>query len=283
MDAGIIAAQPTNAGQQLLARLEQPETVAALNRLLDRLDVIVLAADAADGFLRRGDVMTDSVADGIAELRQIPVPAGARQLADHLPQLARTGLQVADLASDPATERVLSSGLLQRLGDPTTLAAIHGLLNHLELASFGLEAIDGFLRRGDEITDAVTDSLADLTKLGSSMDVDRIKELVQALPVIADLATQVVRSGLLNHAKTFVDTLNALHSTGVFAPDAVAVVGEVSAAARTAREKKEYAADAPKGVFGLLGALRDPDVQASLGFAIAFARNYGQRLKADSH
>jgi len=30
-----------------------------------------------------------------------------------------------------------------------------------------------------------------------------------------------------------------------------------------------------------MGALRDPDVQTTLGFAIAIARNYGKKLKAD--
>ena len=66
MQVDVMDAPPTNADQELMARLERPDTAAALNQLLDRLEVIVLAADAADSFLRRGDVLTESVADGLS-------------------------------------------------------------------------------------------------------------------------------------------------------------------------------------------------------------------------
>ena len=42
---------PVTAQEQLLARLGEEKTVDALNRLLDRLEVITFVADALDGFL----------------------------------------------------------------------------------------------------------------------------------------------------------------------------------------------------------------------------------------
>ncbi len=60
--------------QDLVARLEQPETAELLNRLLDRLDIIVFATDAAQELLHRSDEITNSVAENIEELRKVPIP-----------------------------------------------------------------------------------------------------------------------------------------------------------------------------------------------------------------
>jgi uncharacterized protein YjgD (DUF1641 family) len=280
MEMAVMDAPGTHAGQELIARLERPDTAAALNHLLDRLDVIVLAADAADGLLRRGDVLTDSVAGGLAELRKVPISPDLEGLAGKLPQLAHTGMQVAGLAGSPAVGRLLSSGLLERLGDPKTIASLHTFLDNLEIASFALSAINGFLERSDVIIDSVTDSMADAKKLAPGFDPGKINELAAALPALAEVAVQVSKSGLLEQVKALTETLDAVGKSGISAPATLGVVGELGAAARTAREKKEYTSVVPKGIFGLMGALRDPDVQASLGFAIAFARNYGRRLRA---
>jgi hypothetical protein len=40
-----LMAVPVSAREELMARLERPDTAEALNRLLDRLDVIALVAD----------------------------------------------------------------------------------------------------------------------------------------------------------------------------------------------------------------------------------------------
>jgi uncharacterized protein YjgD (DUF1641 family) len=154
------------------------------------------------------------------------------------------------------------------------------LLNHLDLASLALKSVDEFLRRSDVIGDSVSDSFGDLKKIGMSVDLSQVKELAATIPAFFDVAMQVKRSGLLEKAKTLMDTISQLHDSGALGHETVAVVGELGSAAATTRTKKEYAAAAPKGLFGLLGALRDPDVQASLGFVIALARNYGRTLKA---
>lgn len=283
--------EPLSAREELMARLDRPDTAEALNRLLDRLDVIALVADSANEFLARSEVIAASVAASLSELRQIPIPAEARGLGAKLPGLAHAGLQVADLANQPgfgpAFGRLISSGLLERLGDEKTIGSLHTLLDHLDLAAFALTSADEFLKRSDTIVDSVAESIHEVTKADfkidlGGIDMAKIKEAVAALPAMMEVAVEIKRSGLLDHAKSMFETLNQLQASGTLAPDTVAVVGEMGAAATSTHKKQEYAQYSPKGIFGLLGALKDPNVQATLGFAIAFAHNYGQTLRAES-
>ncbi len=275
-----VAVEPGTARHELLARLDNPDTVDGLNRLLDRLDVIVFAAEAADGFLRRSDVVADSLGDSLGDLRNITIPADAHKLGDKLPELARTALQAADLASQPAIQQLLASGLLQRLGSRSTIDSLHELLDHLDLASLALKSVDEFLKRGDVIGDNLAASLGDFKNAESPIDLARVKEFAAAVPVFFDVAMQIKRSGLLEQAQSLMSTVSQLQDSGILGAQTVAVAGEIGVAAATTRSKKEYSAATPKGLFGLLAALKDPDVQASLGFVIALARNYGRVLKA---
>jgi uncharacterized protein YjgD (DUF1641 family) len=278
--AGVVE-EPLSARHELMARLERPDTLEALNRLLDRLDVMVLAADAANGFLERAEVIADSVSESLSELRKIPLSPDARQLAGKLPQLTHAGLQAVDLVANPAFERLLSSGLLERLGDPKTIDAMHTLLDQLDLASFALTSVNEFLKRSEVIADSVAESIHEVTRGMPKVDFAKIKETAESLPMLLDVALEVKRSGLLDHAKSLVDTLDRLQESGTLAPDTVDIVGGLGAAATSAHKKQDYRQYAPKGVFGLLGALKDPNVQATLGFAIAFAHNYGQTLRRE--
>ncbi len=54
----------------LLERLTREETLATLNRLLDALPLIALLVQGLDEFLRRGDTVADSIAEGVRELRE---------------------------------------------------------------------------------------------------------------------------------------------------------------------------------------------------------------------
>ena len=46
---------PLSPQEQLQARLSDPRTIGALNRLPDRLDLIAFSVEKMDGFLRRGE------------------------------------------------------------------------------------------------------------------------------------------------------------------------------------------------------------------------------------
>lgn len=280
-----LMAERVSAREELMARLERPDTAEALNRLLDRLDVIALVADSAGEFLARSEVIAESVSSSLSELRQIPISAETLGLGAKLPGLAHAGLQVADLTSQPgfgpAFGRLLSSGLIERLGDEKTIASLHTLLDHLDLAAFALTAADEFLERSEVIADSVAESIHEVTQAESKIDFGKIKEAVTALPALMEVAIEIKRSGLLDHAKSMFETLNQLQASGTLAPDTVEVVGGMGAAATSTHKKQEYAKYSPKGIFGLLSALKDPNVQATLGFGIAFAHNYGKTLRAE--
>jgi hypothetical protein len=153
-----VAATPQD---RLQARLADPDTIDSLNRLLDRVDLMAFVLDAVDGFLRRGDTVVDSVADGVRDVRQSAGLDGAGALLQSLPQLAKSGVDIAEMTTRPAFGNVLHSGLLERLGDPRTLHLLETLLDKLETAVFLLEAVDGS-SGADEIADSTSSLVGDL-------------------------------------------------------------------------------------------------------------------------
>ncbi len=63
-----VVAAPSPA-EALAARLNEPQVAASLNSLLDHADLLALVAVALDGFLSRGDVIADTLAEAVGELR----------------------------------------------------------------------------------------------------------------------------------------------------------------------------------------------------------------------
>ena len=115
---GITFPQPsTTAQEQLLARLNDEKTADALNRLLDRLEVVAFVAEALDGFLGRANVVADSVAASMADLRKMAGDSGTSGVVDSIPKLAKAGVKLADATDNPAFNRLMESGLLEKLGD----------------------------------------------------------------------------------------------------------------------------------------------------------------------
>ena len=55
--------------ERLQNRLNDPQVAAALNRILDNIDLLALSVTALDGFLKRGDVIVDSMAKTVSELK----------------------------------------------------------------------------------------------------------------------------------------------------------------------------------------------------------------------
>lgn len=115
----LLAESPTDG---LLARLEQPRVAEAVNVLLDNADVLAFLVVALDGFLNRGEVIADSLAEGITELRGAaggghgPLAGiDAKGLAGSL-----AALSGPVVAAAPALGRLLTGPL----ADPATVRAL---------------------------------------------------------------------------------------------------------------------------------------------------------------
>lgn len=263
MSTSATAVATTSPQDQLLERLSDPRTVDALNRLLDRLDVIAFTAEALEGFLRRAEVVSDAVAQGLEDLRRIGGgESGAGELLARLPQVAHAGAQLADLMERPEIDRLLRSGLLETLAEPRTIEGIKALAGRLELATFVLDALDGFLRRGDAVVDAMTEGAEDLRQASPLIDGEQLRKVANGLP-------SLVEAGSL------------LADAGMFDPKTITVLGRLGQAVAGAHqdlEKGTAASVRPLGLFGLLKVLREPEMQRVLNLALRVAERYGKGL-----
>lgn len=155
-------------------------------------------------------------------------------------------------------------GLVQRLGEPSTLMAIHSLLDHAELLAVVVAGLDGLARKGDVISDTIAEVITEARAAGRATGLDvrsTSQQLATLIPTFAEAAPAIAR---------------VAHSA-IVDEDAIAVVGStgtaLSAAYRKAQEEKPRV-----GALGLVRATRDDDVQRGLGFLIEVARQIGKEL-----
>lgn len=250
-------AAPTTPSLRLLRRLDDPQTAATLDRLLDRLDMLAFAVEATDSFLRRGEELTDNIGEAIREAKGASPSVDGAALAGKLPQLATAGAKLADVTASPAFAKLLDSGLLDRLADPSTLASLTTLLDKLPLLAFGATALNGFLRRGEELADNVADSLQEAKGFVLPIDPHKLQQAAAGLPKVIDAVTALINAGL-------------------FDPGVVAVLVEVGKQAAGPYQEAKRMPDHPVGRWGMFKALGDPDVQRALGVGLHIVKRYGQ-------
>ena len=264
--------------EQLQARLSDPQTVTSLNRLLDHLDTISASVEMLEGFLRRGNEIADNVSSTVDDFRGQGEQAVG--FVEKLPGLAKAGTKLADVANTPSFDALLKSGLLERLADPATISGLTDLLDKLPLLTFAADAVDGFLRRGDEIADSAADSMGDLKTLVSSFDInlDQVKGITAALPELTTAGHEVVKSGLLNQVSTLSTAGMTLANAGFFEPKTVGLLAEMGKAAADSYDQAKSAPKQHYGVFDLMKVLKDPSIQKTLNIAIEASKRFGSKL-----
>lgn len=287
----------TERQEQLLARLSDPQTVDSINRLLDRLDIVVFAVEALNGFLGRADTIAENVSHSVGDLRTLMSESGTGGLMEKLPQLAKAGAQVADITATPAFQRLAASGLVEQLGDEKTITNLRALIGKLEMAAFALESVDGFLRRGDEIAEGIAEGVEDLRKTAPAFDVlelrrtlESLPRLVQAgnelveskildsLPTLVKAGNEMVESKILDSVPTLVNAGNELVSSGLLDPVVVRQLAEVGHVFATAYNTAKETHPKQHGTIGLALKLRDPDINRAFNFALRLAKAFGQNL-----
>ncbi len=262
----------------LLERLEDEKTLEALHRLLDHADVLAFAAQAADGFVRRGDTIADSIGDSLKDVRKLA--ASAQPLASQLPDIAAAGGKMAKLANTPAFQNLAESGLLEKLGDPNTIESLKGILGHLELISFTITMVDGFIRRGNELVDNIGGMLADAKK-GANVGLkeDDLIALRETGKGLLGAANQLHQAGALAELPKLLDTLVYLIKSGIFEPKILNVLVEVGQQATQSYLQTKDAKPTAMGPLALYKALKDPDVQRAVAFVMCMTKQYGKTFR----
>ncbi len=139
---GTNGSHPQSEADRLLERLEDPRTAAALNTIVDNLELLAVLVAGLDGLARKGEVIGDTLAEVLHEVRATAQSTGldpattAQQLATVIPTLAD---------ASPAINRVLESPIVEPepievLSDAAT-AAVTGLkraqANDTQMTVFG--------------------------------------------------------------------------------------------------------------------------------------------------
>jgi hypothetical protein len=161
----------------------------------------------------------------------------------------------------PNADSASVADALQRLDERTRAIA--------EVAE-ALRPLITFAQQAPAITAVLIDSFDDLMRTSIEKGIDVERGLLNG-------AEAALRFGATMDADK-VRELDALLNSGVLAPGALRIVGELGhALADTAASPP-----APLGIVGLVKALGRPDVQQALGFLIAVAERFGRRLPQPS-
>ena len=163
---------------------------------------------------------------------------------------------------EPAPLAGPSAILRERLDDPRVADALNTLLEHADLLAVLVTGLDGFVRRGDDITANLTSALGELK--GQSVELGQLSSSLAQL------------SGGLVHAAPALTTLLNSPLTDPQGAEVIAALGDAMVSARTS------VPPAPRGVRGLWktlrGAAKDPDVARGVAYLLEVARVFGRRV-----
>ena len=162
---------------------------------------------------------------------------------------------VADGSTAPVT------ALVERLEDPEVAASLHLLLDNAATLAFTVEALDGFLRRGDVIADSLASGFRDV------------------MPALGNLEGLAEQAGsVTQRAPELLAAFEALMASGMLRPQVLEVLGTLSGALVEGADRARENGTSVGGIFPALRALRDPDVARGLGFLIEVSRALGRAV-----
>jgi uncharacterized protein YjgD (DUF1641 family) len=190
-----------------------------------------------------------------------------------------TGVDVVDEKVSAAVDagidvnaRISSLGqLLEKLTDPATVSAMEQLLEQLPQ----LAKIARFADEMPSILATLVDVIDDYQHRFEADGIDVEKALVNGLHATLWLGSQIKSE----HLKRIGDLL----ASDILNPHAVNVVDNAAKSLTSAQASIGEPGHASRiGVFGLLGAIRKPEIQRSLAFAVRFGEFFGKNLEGDS-
>jgi uncharacterized protein YjgD (DUF1641 family) len=300
----------TNGAVDLEKRLQDPETREALVHLLDRLDTIERAVDALerieqqlpDAVETTADVIDDELtraadrgvvlderaggalqlAEKLTEPRTVEVLTALLDRLDRLEQLAELADQVPDAAMitvdtiDDALTRAAERGvvvderareglmLLEKMTEPETAAALGAVIDRAE-----------HLERLSALAEDAPDAIATVVDMLDAEYAKAARKGYDPEQILRQAFSSLSRLGELFQS----DEFEALLDSGVLDPEALQAVGSLGSALVESQKEAQKGEIPKRGLFGLFGALRDPDVQHAVGFITTFAKKFGRNLR----
>ncbi|MEZ4227762.1 MAG: DUF1641 domain-containing protein [Polyangiaceae bacterium] len=167
------------------------------------------------------------------------------RIEERLARIERVLSRQADQAEDPRRQRL--DALVLRLGEPAMLDKLELLIDHAEQAPQLLAML------GDIFDDFARSA--------------------QAQGVQLDEVAKNLQYALLGAARN-AKALGAFFDSGMLSPHAVELLAKMAAALTHAATEGVK----PIGVFGALGAMREPRVQQAMGMLVAMGRSLGDAL-----
>lgn len=158
--------------------------------------------------------------------------------------------------------------LVERLAEPRTAAALHTLLDNLELLAVMANGLDGLARKGEVIGDTLGEVLHEVRAAGRATGLDvrtTSQQLATLIPTLAEASPAI----------------NRILESPIVEPEPIAVLSEAAEALVKGLQAAQQN-QTKVGLRGLLRATKDEDVQRGLGFLIEVAKIFGRDLKNQS-
>ncbi len=295
-------------GNPLQERLSDPQVQERLAHLLDRLDTLeaaierlatamargpglmAMAADVADEKIReaaqRGVYFDDRLQNALHLLERLSADETVAQLESLLDLAQRAPdilAMVADMADD-AVGQAAARGLdlderlrytlhlLEKLTEAQTVAQLEQMLELSRqapgilamVADMADDAAGRAAAHGIDFDERLRNGLRALERLTATTTIDQLDALLSLAERAPGIAAMT--------ADVFDEAMAKMQGEGAD-PQAV---GEMLKLALVALSRARQAPPSKVGLFGLMGALKDPDRQKALGFLMRFLKELGK-------
>jgi hypothetical protein len=165
-----------------------------------------------------------------------------------------------------------TDALAAMLADPEIRESLAVILANAPALAALASMSSALLQRGPEITDNINASILQLRQAApDSAEAGTVTDAVRALSALAPLANTLADRK---------DVIQGFLDSSILQPEIVEIVGNLGEAAREADARTKGRQVTPGGPLKLLKHLRDPDVQQTVAFFLAFAEVFGQRQRS---
>jgi uncharacterized protein YjgD (DUF1641 family) len=191
------------------------------------------------------------------------IAAGADFVDDQAARAGDSGVDVDERLSG-------LTNLFGKLSEPATILALSELLKQLpqlaQLAKIAVELPKLLAIVGDVVEEYQQKFAAD------GIDVE--KALTNGLNAVLYLSSEIDHERL--------QRIDSLLSSEILNPNALNVIANAVNSLHTAQTETSGQSKDRIGIFGMLAALRDPQVQRSLAFAVEFGKCFGKNLDTNN-